>query len=234
VLAAASAAGLAPAIQRCEPAQGILVADWVPGRTLSAGQAFERNNIDAIAELLRRVHALPIPQPERARSPAQWIAHYCAALGRVDADAPALRGALRGAAEDLLPRLGQAQGPPVLCHSDLHRHNVAMCERPVLIDWEYAHVSEPFWDLSGWVSNNDGRGEFCRELLECYLGRPAHPAEHARLAMMIWLYEYVCLLWSELFVRLRPVGAEQVSARARQLEGRLATAGGRAGPDPAH
>ncbi len=231
VLAAASSAGVAPAIHRCDPAAGILVADWIAHRPWSAAQTQASGTIETMARLLRRVHALPIPHPARVMNPAAWIAHYSQALARVDSGVRPLRERLRGAAAGRLARLAALGGDAVLCHSDLHRHNVAAGEPPALIDWEYAHVSDPFWDLAGWISNNDGTERFAAELLMRYLERPALPAESERLAAMTGLYDYVCLLWSELYARLRPGDAADVAARARLLEERLS---GRAGQVPAH
>ena len=69
--------------------------------------------------------------------------------GRHRLSASAGRAAPRRA-RSLAPR------PRVLCHSDLHAANLVATERGlVLLDWEYAHVSEALWDLAGWACNND-------------------------------------------------------------------------------
>ena len=41
-------------------------------------------------------------------------------------------------------------------------------------------------------------------LLASYLERRPTPPEAARLKLLVWLYDYVCLLWCELYSRLRP------------------------------
>ena len=125
----------------------------------------------------------------------------------------------------------------MLCHSDLHPANLVASERGlVLLDWEYAHVSDPYWDLAGWIANNDGGPQFAADLLASYLQRPAVPDESARLRLFVWLYDYVCLLWSELYLKQRPgTGSNSVAARAEQLAIRLKSApGSRAGQVPAH
>jgi thiamine kinase len=231
VLARAAAAGIAPAIQCCAPTEGVLVADWVPSRAWTAAEIRRPDSIQAMAQLLRRVHALRIPQPARAMSPAAWIVHYSAALAeRASAE-------LRAAADARLTLLAASIVPTaVLCHSDLHRLNVAVGKRLVLLDWEYAHVSDPYWDLAGWIANNDGGPQFAADLLVSYLQRPAVPHESARLRLFVWLYDYVCLLWSELYLKQRPgTGSNSVAARAEQLAIRLKSApGSRAGQVPAH
>jgi hypothetical protein len=75
-------------------------------------------------------------------------------------------------------------------------------ESLMLLDWEYAHAADPFWDLAGWSANNDFEDAPALELLAKYLGRTPTPQECSRLRLSIWLYDYVCLLWSELYARL--------------------------------
>ena len=228
----AAAAGLAPAVEYCEPARGILVSDWVDGRTWTQEEIRQPENVEVMAQLLRGVHALPVPQPFRAMNPEAWIAHYSDALARRGPEMPprsagrsaaATSAGLRGAAKVRLAQLAASPPPdPVLCHSDLHRLNVTIGARPVLLDWEYAHVSDPYWDLAGWIANNDWTSRCAADLLESYLQRPAEPAETGRLPHFVWLYDYVCLLWSELYLRQRPGTASAgVAERAEQLAVRL-------------
>ncbi|MDB6086399.1 MAG: phosphotransferase [Gammaproteobacteria bacterium] len=223
VLEYAAAAGLAPAIARCEPAAGVLVADWVTGRAWTPEEVGRPEQIRAMAELLGRVHALPIPQPARVMDPAAWVALYSDALIRRRGELPARCATLRGAADARLSLgTGGPLAEPVLCHSDLHRFNVTVGPNLMLLDWEYAHVSTAYWDLAGWTANNDGTGHFAGALLENYLQRSATPAEAEHLAQLVWLYDYVCLLWSELYLIQRPGAASDgVSARADQLASRL-------------
>ncbi len=234
VLGCAASAGLAPPVEHCEPAQGILVAGWVSGRAWAPEEISRPETIDAMARLLRRVHTLPIPRPARTMSPAAWIDLYSAALARRGLDAPpggmeqrtagSKAAALRDAAGLRVARLAASPPPAssVLCHGDLHRLNVTLSERLVLFDWEFAHVTDPYWDLAGWVANNDWTERPAGELLSSYLQRKAEPAEAVRLSQLVWLYDYVCLLWSELYLIQRP-GATSTEAAAgvEALEARL-------------
>ena len=121
----------------------------------------------------------------------------------------------------------------MLCHSDLHPLNLVDCAATldsrgalVLLDWEYAHASDPLWDLAGWSANTDLEHELQQDLLAQYLGRAPAPDEQLRLRRLAWLYDYVCLLWSELYLNLHGAGKagtaeEGVAARARLLATRL-------------
>jgi thiamine kinase len=236
VLACAAKAGLAPIIERCEVADGVLISDWVECRAWMPEELAHPDNVWAMAQLLRRVHGLPVPEPVRAMNPAAWVRDYTAALARHDPETSRRSRALRGSADLRLAQLAGAQeGPTVLCHSDLHRFNVAVVRRPqpqlLLLDWEYAHVADPYWDLAGWAANNDWTGPAAAGWLTSYLGRPALPEEGGRLSLWMWLYDYVCLLWSELYLKRAPNEATRgVEERLETLCARLGSeAGSRAG-----
>ena len=211
VLERAAAADLAPVLEYCDPQRGILIARWVDGRLWSPADVRRQSNIARVAELMRRIHGMPMPMPARAMSPAKWIEYYGAALTRP----PQTWGAreLSAAAARRLAALAALPGVnPVICHSDLHTLN--MVDRGtslVLLDWEYAHAADPLWDLAGWSANNDLEGNLSHDLLASYTGRPPTHNEYLRLRLLGWLYDYVCLLWSELYLsrhRNEPPGVD--------------------------
>jgi thiamine kinase len=236
VLARAAAADLAPALEYCDPQRGILIAHWVDGRSWSPTDVRRQANISRMAELLRRIHALPMPTPARVMGPVNWIECYGAALRNVPAETPAQRPGAR-ADRDHLPaaaarRLASLAAlpsvDPVVCHSDLHTLNlVDRGNSLVLLDWEYAHAADPLWDLAGWSANNDLEDDLKQDLLARYAGRPPTRNEYLRLQLLGWLYDYVCLLWSELYLSRRgdeSPGADTlggIAARARLLAVRL-------------
>ena len=242
VLERASAARLAPRVERWEPRQGILVTRWVEGRVWSEDEARLTANIAKVALLARRVHALSPPAPPRILSPADWTAHYRGACARLSAE-PERPGTAGGRGCDLAERLDAdlerhlaAIGPPrptlVLCHSDLHVANIVAADPDelVLLDWEYAHVSEALWDLAGWACNNDLSPEARTFLMASYFGRPPAGEEEQRLEHLCWLYDYICLLWSEVYLGSRGGEAKQaIMRRARVLTARLARGAGGGG-----
>ena len=165
VLERAAAAGIAPVVECCEPREGILVTRWVEGRAWTSAEvrraaehrAAWRNSHGAFTRC-------PCPQGARMMSPAAWIAYYQEALIRHGARTPGIRCSTRGrrsscnrqATARLAALAASPPLAPVLCHSDLHPQNVVVGDHGlVLLDWEYAHVSEPLWDLAGWICNND-------------------------------------------------------------------------------
>lgn len=198
VLRQAAAAQLAPVVEYFDPRGGILITRWEDGRSWSPAQVRLPTNISRMAELARRIHALPLPTPARRMSPATWIDYYGVGAGEGAA------AAFRQAAALQLSALGQVPTAiPVLCHSDLHSLNVIdRGASMILLDWEYAHASDPLWDLASWSASNDLEESLQHTLLKAYLGRMPNGSEYLRLRLLGWLYDYVCLLWSELYLNL--------------------------------
>lgn len=211
---------------------------WAEGSSWTVEEASAPENIRKVALLVRRVHTLPPLDRPRSVSPRQWIAYYCRALhrrggGKAFEGRHRPRGGFEGIAQSLIEVLSEEpSASPALCHSDLHVQNllIAPDDEPVILDWEYAHISDPWWDLAGWACNGDLTAERGELLLRHYLGREPTPAQAGRLRRLAWLYDYVCLLWSELYLSSRSDGGEAgrdapgeaVAARAERLAERLA------------
>ncbi|MGO9935780.1 MAG: phosphotransferase [Steroidobacteraceae bacterium] len=219
VVKAASRAGLAPPLLYFDALRGVLVSRWVNGRSWSAEEACDYANMRNIAGVLRRVHGLQVQPPAHPVSPPAWVDCYTTALARAGSLAdPSLRAAAASRLEDLAQLPGVAG---VLCHSDLHKLNLIERDHSlILLDWEYAHVSEPLWDVAGWSANNDFAADAQRNLLALYLETLPTPGQWTRFRLLLWLYDYICLLWSQLASSLRPANPE-VSGRATQLDARL-------------
>jgi len=137
---------------------------------------------------------------------------------------------LREAAAKHLAAVAALPGvAPVLCHSDLHTLNlIDRGDSLLLLDWEYAHASDPLWDLAGWSANNDLDEDLKQSLLSNYTGRRPTRDERSRLALLGWLYDYVCWAWSELYLQdaaRADAAPDGVAARAAQLAARLQASG---------
>ena len=170
-----------------------------------------------------------MPLPIRAITPARWIELHTAALsGQTTrsadsnfADDPELRAAAAARIQELA---GSAPAPLVVCHSDLHALNLIEQDHAlVLLDWEYAHATDPLWDLASWSANNDLPPESQRQLLIDYGQGDRRLCRRLAAAseLLLWLYDYVCLLWSQLYLCVRGEGVKAVLERARLLDARL-------------
>lgn len=235
VLERVSAARFAPVVRVCEPVAGVLVTQWVEGTSWTAAQASEPAVSVQVAQLARAVHEVPAPQPVRAMNPVLWRDLYLAALreATVEVSRQAVILQWTARAQPLLAQYASL-GPSdtCLCHSDLHRHNiVSSASGLVLLDWEYAHVGDPFWDLAGWASCCDLNAGARLHLLAAYLQREPQRAQVRRLQVLCGAYDYICLLWMELYQAAMSargessaaasVAAAELSARTRLLAARF-------------
>ena len=224
VLELAGSVDLAPRLVYFDPDNAVRLTRWAEGRSWVSHEVAAAANLEKIAALLRRVHDLALPMPARRVTPLQWIKIYDEALSRRTAapSDPVLRSATLGRAEALLelPRVVGA-----VCHSDLHAMNlIQQDDSLILLDWEYAHVTDPFWDLAGWCGNNDFGVEVQWSLLTHYLGNAPISSQWPRFRLLLALYDYVCLLWSQLYLSVRCAEANGVAERARLLDARLRVA----------
>lgn len=182
VLTAAAAAGLGPACLRADPAQGLLLTEWLPGQAWTAADLQNPANLRRAAGLLRRLHATPLAGPVVDLAAA--IDRYAAAAGR--SGAPLADQARADLAQALAAPVAPVapEGAPTLCfcHNDATPGNfiVSAAGAVRLIDWEYAGLCHPGFDLAGLaVGAGLNRGQV-RQLLAAYQGRAPTPAETAR------------------------------------------------------
>lgn len=216
LLAAAARAGLAPTLAQCEPERRILVLEWQNGRRWSPAEARMPANLARIGALVRRVQSLSVPQPVE-RHVAAWIAHY--GRLRVGLEQHPQVSEHRAALERVLEALAQLPAPPpLLCHGDLHCDNlIETAHGLTLVDWEYAHLTDPLWDLAAWASGLDLDAPGVLQLLQSWGGRPPEALELERFELLRWLYEYLCLLWSVITAAPDQAGADPLAALSARL-----------------
>ena len=90
----------------------------------------------------------------------------------------------------------------------------------MLLDWEYAHVADPFWDVAGWSANNHFSLQEQEDWLFHYLSRAPNEGERRRFSLLSWLYDYVAWLWSRRYLDVVGASREIVELTER-LDARL-------------
>lgn len=141
----AAQAGIAPEVILA--ADGIVITALVAGETLDIASAQDPHVMIPVADLLRRLHAIPGQDDLPDFCPVAVSQRYLSLLS--DAALPVRRGRI-AACLALLPRL------PAQCliHADLIPENfIRDGERLWLIDWEYAGNGVPATDLAMVISN---------------------------------------------------------------------------------
>jgi thiamine kinase len=192
-LRAAASAGLAPEVVASETRSGLLVTRWLPGEVLTAEQARTDEAIDALAQLLAKLHGVAGSISIRRIGLPALIRGY---LDRLAAVGDPLTQVCRELEPHALHWLQGETGARVLCHCDAHHRNVLQTATGEwrLLDWEYAGYCHPLFDLAAYACYHGLDERACERLLAAYgaTGK-RHAAEE--FAGWRWIFDYVWLLW---------------------------------------
>lgn len=180
---AAAALGIAPDVFMFVEPEGHLVTRYVEG---DVGKVEVRE----VAALLRRLHgSAPIP----GRFDALAVVDEYAALARMRGVSPPPAFAeARSVGAAIARRLGER--PVVPCHNDLLAANfISGGGRTWIVDWEYAGMGDPAFDLANYAVSNglDEAGD--AELLEAYGSQEAEVH-----ALMRYLSDFREAMWGVL------------------------------------
>lgn len=169
---AAHAAGVAPAVRYFQ--KGALVQDYIPADPLSEEEIQQPEMLELIAALLGKVHR-DATQLIRGPVLAFWVFHilrdYTETLRLLDSDHIPKLDDLMQKAQKLEAVVGKVQ--LVLCHNDLLPANILNEDgRLWLVDWEYAGMNSPLFDLGGLATNASLSENLQTLLLETYFDTP--------------------------------------------------------------
>ena len=177
-------AGLGPELRYVDVDAGVQLTRYIEGRAWTAVDLESSYNVCRLAELLRRLHAIDVAA--RPLSLHEKVAGYAASAGTCAAREDA------AAISDMLDRLDT--GAIRLCHNDLVAGNIVDGDWLRLIDWEYAALGDPFFDLAIVVRHHDLSNASVRMLLGMYLGKLTD-ADLQRLYGWCDLYQRLVSLW---------------------------------------
>ena len=204
ILETAVAAGIAPAVLYADPDAGILVTEFLQGKVWQEPDLDSTENIEALAELLLRVHALP---PCSSRVDLTGVAeNYKEHLKQ--------RHGLHAFASHCVRILSETPRHEgvTCCHNDIVAANIIDAGSLKLVDWEYARDNDPMFDLAsaiGFHNFDEGRQQI---LLSAYAGG-ADSELKERLAEQIRVFDAIQWLW----LATRQLVSPQIE-QARRLE----------------
>ena len=181
---AAHLAGLSPRVVHAEP--GILVLDFIEGRTFTAEDVRNPANLERLVDMVRRCHH-DIPQYLRGPATMFWVFHVVRDYGHTLRE-----GSSRYVVQlpDLLARAARlevAVGPidAVFGHNDLLAANFIDDGRRLwLVDWDYAGFNSPLFDLGGLASNSELPAEQAERALSLYFGKTVDDQLRRRASAM--------------------------------------------------
>jgi thiamine kinase-like enzyme len=177
---AAARLGIAPAV--AATLDGCLVTRFVDCESVGAVELAE--GVEELARGLRAFHDSGVQLPTRFYVPALLDDYAAIVRERTGAVPAEYDDAVRAAA-----RICDAVGPAGLrpCHNDLLAGNVIRASedgRLVIVDWQYAGMGDPRFDLGNLSVNNEFAETTDERLLRAYYGEPPSDARRAALKLM--------------------------------------------------
>lgn len=187
VCAVLAAAGLAPEALYFDPVAGIYLRRFLQGRSWNAIDIAKPSNLQRLAGLLRTLHAI---EPAGAEfDPLAAAQRYAARVNNSASEELVQR------AQSLMDELQAGQFKPALCHNDLVCQNILEGEHLVLIDWEYAGVGDPFFDLAVVIQHHQLAPSTASNFIETYLGQPASRQQQSHIQRQCSFYQCLLELW---------------------------------------
>jgi thiamine kinase-like enzyme len=190
---AAAALGIGPEVVAFVEPEGWLVTRFIEGSIPPVERMREPAMLKRVAAALRAFHESP-PIQGAFDSFRVVEAYRDTALGRGGTVPPEYERAHHVAAHIEQVR-ADAGAAPVPCHNDLLNANfLDDGARLRIVDWEYAGMGDPFFDLANFSINHelDERGR--RMLLESYFGS-LHEEDERALELMRFMSDYREAMW---------------------------------------
>jgi len=186
IMEAAGRAGLAPHIHFANPARGLLVTSFLPGRVWTEEDLESSRNLEALAGLLQRVHALPVGGGKLD------IAGVARTYQKVLERRQGLH-AFATRCVDVIESV-PASDDSACCHNDIVAANVIDGQGLKLIDWEFACKHDPYFDLASAIGFHNLDAERAGVLLDAYVGG-SDGAARDKLAAQVRIYDAIQWLW---------------------------------------
>ena len=193
---AAAGVGVGPEVTAFIRPEGWLVTRFIEGSPVSDTAVHEATTLRRVGESLRRIHdGPPIPG---LFIPFRIVEVYRALAGARGVAIPPEYGLAQAIARRI--ELALLPQPVELrpCHNDLLNANfIDDGTRIRIVDWEYAGMGDPFFDLGNFSVNHGLTPAEDAILLEAYEGA-ARPARLARLTLQRTMSDFREAMWGVL------------------------------------
>jgi thiamine kinase-like enzyme len=194
---AAAGVGVGPEVTAFIRPEGYLVTRFIDGSPVSDEAVHRPETIRRIADSIRRVH-------EGTAIPGLFVPLRIVEAYRALAVARGVPIPLEYVLSRAIGRrieLAFLENPVELrpCHNDLLNANfIDDGSRIRIVDWEYAGMGDPFFDLGNFSINHELTPDEDRRLLEAYDGGPARPDRLARILLMRIVSDFREAMWGVL------------------------------------
>lgn len=208
--AAAARARLAPELIYADLDERFMVMRYVAGTAWQESDFASLQRLRHLGATLRTLHAVDPPAVAAFDLAAVLRGHTQSLIAALPAERALLEGFM-AAADTALALCASAGRKPTIVHNDLYHLNLIEAERIYLIDWEYAAVADPIFDLACVLAYYPQAEPHAQEFLDA--AGLAAEASTAELSQARYLFVLLSFLW----YRRRRLTSE-VSAAERAAE----------------
>jgi thiamine kinase-like enzyme len=209
----AAGVGVGPEVVAFLEHESCLVTRFVDADPIDPERIRQPETIARVARTLRLIHDGPtVPGRFDSFRVVEAYAETVVARGRT---LPAEQEAAKATADRIETALGPRSVRP--CHNDLLNANLLDDgERIRIVDWEYAGMGDPFFDLANFAVNNGLDEDGDRLLLDAY-GEPGEDAE-ARLVLMRFMSDFREAMWGAVQQAVSALDFDFLSYTGEHLE----------------
>jgi thiamine kinase-like enzyme len=190
----ASQSGIAPEVIDFIRPEGYLITRFIEGRPIPPEELRQPENLQRLAEILRRIHSMPkIPGVFNA---FQVVRDYTEIAQRYNVSFPKNFDRLIQRMYDAEIALNNQPISPQPCHNDLLNGNFLLTDWLYILDWEYAGMGDPFFDLANFSNNHELVVEEDYFLLGCYF-EEITPQNIAHMNIMKVMSDFREAMWGQ-------------------------------------
>ena len=212
----AAAAGVGPEVVAHLPQHRCLITEWVSGEPLTEGDMELGAVLADVARVVRTIHAGPhLPWSFDA---FRIVEDYRRIASERGVSIPAAFEPAHERAGRIEEAFAKAPVPACPCHNDLLADNFLRGEDGFwLVDYEYAGMGDPFFDL-GNLSINNGLSEASQETLLGLMFDDVTDRHRARLQLMRIMSDFREAMWGVVQQGLSTLDIDYVAYADRHFE----------------
>lgn len=200
-----------------EPEQGILVTRYIPNANCAPENINILGFIESLARLLKQVHELE--SPAVILKPEQRVQYYLSELEQNAKFDLSKLNYFNAPMHKLIKQEWKRAYVHCCCHNDLVLGNILHHNhRLLLLDWEYAALGDPYFDLAALTLNFNMTNIQSRHLLMAYESDILQLESEQRLRYNQAIYLYLELLWYQLHGIIEDKPKLLVCAEQRKLD----------------
>lgn len=181
--------GIGAPVLLCDPQRRLLVTRYL-GANWSESDARQAGNIARLGKLFRKLHSIHPPAGVHRVALLNVVDAYLQTLSEHSRKHDAAQAARARAFAEVLD-----EGAMCLCHNDVHCLNIVADDSIRFIDWEYAGLGSPLFDLAS-VCVYHAYDASQRDALLTAYARPA-VASPELLVQACELFDYIRRLWTQ-------------------------------------